>query len=106
MEPSVPKLAGVKYNCAPRALRIFFLSSLADSGIAKHNLYPFAAAIIAKPIPVLPLVASKMIFWGVKSPLSSAPLIIKKAVRSLMEPPGFALSSLANIFTFLLGLSF
>jgi len=46
------------------ARRIFFLSSLAASDMVKHSLYPLAAAIIAKPIPVLPLVASRMVFAG------------------------------------------
>jgi hypothetical protein len=35
--PSVPRLAGVKCNSAPRAFSIFFLSSLADSAIAKQT---------------------------------------------------------------------
>ena len=69
------------------------------------NFQDFAAATNARAIPVLPLVASNIIFWGVNSPRSSARLIIKRAVRSLMEPPGLALSNLARIFTFLFGFS-
>ena len=105
MAPSVPRFAGVKKSSAPMAFNIFFRSSLADSERASIILYPLAAATMVSPMPVLPLVASRMILSFVSSPLSSAFSIIYSAVLSLMEPPGLKLSSFAKIVTFLFGLS-
>ncbi len=105
MAPSVPRAAGVKRNSAPRALRIFLRSSLADSDMVRHRRYPFAAATIARPIPVLPLVASRMTLSRVSSPRSSARSIMYRAGRSFTDPPGLKLSSFAKILTSGLGLS-
>ena len=45
-------------------------------------------------MPVLPLVASMMVFSGVSSPAASAASIMARAGRSLTEPPGLKYSSL------------
>ena len=56
-----------------------------------------AAATIASAMPVLPDVGSTMMVWpGVMSPSRSAASIIDRPMRSLTEPPGLKLSSLAT----------
>jgi hypothetical protein len=52
------------------------------------------AAAIARPIPVLPLVASTTTPPGLSSPRRSAPSMIASPIRSLTEPPGFRFSAL------------
>src|SRR5438477_1239966 len=51
---------------------------------------------MAREIPVLPLVASRMIRSGVSSPDSSAASIIRLAMRSFSEPVGLSPSSFAH----------
>src|SRR5438874_4121449 len=51
---------------------------------------------MAREIPVLPLVASRMIRSGVSSPDSSAASIIRLAIRSFSEPVGLSPSSFAH----------
>jgi hypothetical protein len=58
------------------ALRIFFLSSLTASDMTSRMRYPLTAATSANPIPVLPLVASRMILSLVSSPFLSASSIM------------------------------
>ena len=60
------------------------------------HLYPLIIAAIAKPIPVFPDVPSIMVPPGFKIPLFSASSIIFKAIRSLIEFPGFVVSILAK----------
>src|SRR5581483_6713655 len=55
----------------------------------------FTFATIASEIPVLPLVGSSSARPGSSSPEASASRIIASAIRSLIEPVGFAPSSLA-----------
>jgi hypothetical protein len=55
--------------------------------------------IIAREIPVLPDVGSRMVWPGRMSPRSSASSMSERATRSLIEPVGFADSSLAQIRT-------
>ena len=63
----------------------------------RMHLYPLAAATIARPIPVLPLVLSTMVVLpGEMSPRFSASSIIESAMRSLTLPPGFCISSLTS----------
>ncbi|MNE27772.1 hypothetical protein D3C80_1211930 [compost metagenome] len=64
-----------------------------ESGMTKINLYPFTAATIAKPIPVLPDVASIIVLPCFNNPFCSASSIIDKAILSLILAPGLALSS-------------
>ena len=99
MAPSVPRCAGVNSISAPRAARILTRSSLTASDMVNKMSYPLTAATMARPIPVLPLVASKMVLPLINAPDFSASSIIFKAGRSLMDPPGLSPSSLASIST-------
>lgn len=56
--PFMPLAALVKTSSAPNAFKRTLLSRLMDAGIVKMSLYPFEAAINARPIPVFPLVGS------------------------------------------------
>ena len=53
-------------------------------------------ATIAKAMPVLPLVGSRIVRSVVSAPLASAASIIASAIRSFVEPVGFCPSSLAH----------
>ena len=59
MDPPVPFAPGDRMSSAPYALIMLLLSVLTDSGMTSVSLYPFAADIIARAMPVLPEVASK-----------------------------------------------
>ena len=61
------------------------------------TLYPFAAPTMARAIPVLPLVDSRMTLSGVKAPDASACSINDSAIRSFTLPLGLDPSSLAKI---------
>src|ERR1035438_911832 len=50
----------------------------------------------AKPTPVLPAVASRIVDPACSTPRASASRIIPRAARSLILPPGFRNSNLAN----------
>jgi hypothetical protein len=52
-------------------------------------------AAIASPMPVLPEVPSTMVPPGFNSPDLSAASTIASPIRSLSEPPGLTVSSLA-----------
>ena len=58
------------------------------------HLYPFTAATIARPIPVLPAVPSTIVPPGFSAPTCSASCTMYMAVRSLRERPGFVNSHL------------
>src|SRR5690242_4601601 len=58
--------------------------------------YPFTAAAIARPTPVLPEVGSTIVPPGRSFPSRSARSIIGSPIRSFTEPPGFRYSSLAS----------
>ena len=66
----------------------------------KIHLYPFTAAVIASPIPVLPLVASIIVPPGFNIHFLSASSIIEKPMRSFTLQPGLADSNFANICGF------
>ncbi len=51
---------------------------------------------MARPMPVLPDVGSMIVPSGLSSPLASAASIIDSAMRSLIDPPGFARSDLVQ----------
>ena len=51
----------VRTSSAPNAFKRTRLSKLIDAGMVKISLYPFEAAINARPIPVFPLVGSTKI---------------------------------------------
>ncbi len=57
------------------------------------------AQTMARPMAVLPLLASRTILPEVSSPLASACSIIRRAMRSLTDPPGFRISSFARSST-------
>src|SRR5436190_7457403 len=70
------------------------------SGIVKMQRYPFTAAAIASPTPVLPLVASTIKPPGLSRPSRSAASIIARPMRSLTEPPGLKNSAFAHTGVF------
>ncbi len=61
------------------------------------TLWPLTAPIMARPMPVLPDVASKIVFPLVSRPRASPSSIIDKAGLSLTEPPGLNHSALPKI---------
>src|SRR2546422_8012977 len=63
--------------------------------MVKMQRYPFTAAAIASPTPVLPDVASTISPPGLRRPSRSAASIIATPIRSLTEPPGLKNSALA-----------
>ncbi len=82
---------------APKALSKTRRSIDMDSGMVSFNLYPFAAATIARPMPVFPEVGStRTVFPGVISPRASASVIMLNAMRSFTEFAGLLLSNLTT----------
>jgi hypothetical protein len=71
-------------------------SLLILSGIVNTQRYPFTAAVMARPKPVLPEVLSTRVAPGLMSPASSARRTILTAMRSFTEPPGLRFSILAS----------
>ncbi len=63
-------------------------------GMTSTHLYPRTAAIIARLMPVLPLVASMIVAPGRIAPSFSAAVIIAYAGLSFTLPAGFCDSSL------------
>lgn len=60
------RLGYLLITLAPSAFSKTLLSRLIDAGIVKISSYPFAAATIANPMPVLPEVGStKTVFPGI-----------------------------------------
>src|SRR5690606_7206150 len=80
-------------------------STVEFSGITNSMSRPYCLATMAKPIPVLPLVASINFDPVLKSPRSSPFLMMERAGRSLTLPPGLFPSNLKNSSTLGLGLS-
>ena len=70
------------------------------SGIVMMMRYPRAAAMLARPMPVLPEVGSMMVPPGCSSPEASAASIMALATRSLTEPPGLKYSSFTSTRAF------
>ncbi|MNQ91367.1 hypothetical protein D3C85_1067420 [compost metagenome] len=69
------------------------------AGITSSISKPYKLAIIARAIPVFPLVASTSLVSGLTWPRSIALLIIFNEALSFTLPPGLLPSSLANTFT-------
>ncbi len=92
----MPSLPGVKINSAPRAASSFLRSTLIVSGMTSASLYPLAAQTKARPIPVLPLVGSRMTVSGPIRPSVSAAWTMLKPIRSLTLERGLKDSSLAS----------
>ena len=72
-------------------------STLYSSGIVRITLYPLAAATMASPIPVFPLVGSTIIPPGFRRPCRSAASIMLRPMRSFTLPPGLNDSNLTSI---------
>src|SRR5467141_4131342 len=81
---------------APRARSSRAFSCDILSGMVKMQWYPFTAAAIARPTPVLPDVASTIKPPGLSFPSRSAASIIARPMRSLTDPPGLKSSDLPN----------
>jgi hypothetical protein len=81
--------AEVKITFAPYAYIVWILYLVEFSGMTSSMCRSNIAAIIAKAIPVLPLVGSINFIPGLISPLAKAYLIMLKAGLSLTLPPGF-----------------
>mmetsp|Transcript_15655 Transcript_15655/g.28086 ORF Transcript_15655/g.28086 Transcript_15655/m.28086 type:complete len:216 (-) Transcript_15655:3-650(-) len=97
--PPIPLALGVRTTSAPRARRTMRRSMDIDSGIVRISLYPRAAAMKAKAIPVFPEVGStSTVCPGVIFPAFSASRIIERPIRSLTELIGSMLSSFAYTF--------
>src|SRR3954447_26781091 len=58
--------------------------------------WPFSRAAMARPVPVLPEVGSMIVPPGRRRPSRSAASIIRRATRSLIDPPGLKTSILAT----------
>ena len=93
--PAMPSAPGVSTTSAPNALISEILSALMVSGMTMTHLYPRKAPTIARPMPVLPEVGSMMVIPSFRAPEPSASLIMNRAARSLMEPPGLSPSTFA-----------
>src|SRR5215813_291951 len=66
------------------------------SGITQTSRYPRSLATMARLMPVLPLVGSKIVSPGRNRPSASAARTIHSAARSLTLPVGLRSSSLAH----------
>ncbi len=66
----IPRAPSVNTSSAPSADRSFLRSMLIVSGIVMMSRYPFTAATIASPKPVLPLVGSMITLSLFNSPVS------------------------------------
>ncbi len=66
------------------------------SGIVTISLYPRAAQVKARAIPVLPLVGSTITVSGLILPAASAASIMATPIRSLTDQSGLKFSSLAT----------
>ena len=95
-----PPAAGEAIIFAPHISRSWRRSAEVFSGITQINLYPRTFEIIAREIPVLPDVGSKIVAPGFSEPSRSAASIIESAARSFTEPVGFRSSILAHKRTF------
>src|SRR5262249_23485892 len=88
--------AGVSTTLAPRNRMSLRRSTLKVSAIVTISGYPFAAQTIARPIPVLPDVASITVCPGLSSPDFSAASMTPSASRSLTDPSGLNASILTK----------
>src|SRR6266480_3739513 len=87
---------GIRSTSAPSALISWMRSSVKQSAITISARYPFARHTRASAGPVLPPVYSTTVSPGETRPSRSAPLIIARAIRSFIDPVGFAYSSFSH----------
>ena len=85
---------GVRITLAPKKRISLRRSTETLVGIVATKGYPLAAQTIAKPTPVLPLVASITVCPGFRAPLRSASSMMLMAKRSLTDPAGLKNSAL------------
>mmetsp|Transcript_2410 Transcript_2410/g.6214 ORF Transcript_2410/g.6214 Transcript_2410/m.6214 type:complete len:205 (-) Transcript_2410:1472-2086(-) len=96
--PFMPFAGSVKTSSAPKARSSTRRSRDMLAGIVRTSLYPLAAAMKARPIPVLPLVGSiKVVLPGLIFPASSASVTMAYPILSFTEQHGSMFSSLAAI---------
>src|SRR5687767_12892253 len=88
--------AGVITTLAPRKRISLRRSTLKLSAMVTTSGYPFCAHTMARPMPVLPLVASITVCPGLSLPVRSPSSITPSASRSFTEPSGLN----ASIFTY------
>mmetsp|Transcript_8011 Transcript_8011/g.13893 ORF Transcript_8011/g.13893 Transcript_8011/m.13893 type:complete len:237 (-) Transcript_8011:2-712(-) len=95
--PFMPFAGSVSTRVAPNALRRTRRSRDMDAGMVSTSLYDLAAAMNARPMPVLPLVGSiRVVFPAVIEPLSSASAIMLYPILSFTLQQGSIISSLAH----------
>ena len=83
MAAFMPLAGSVTTNSAPKARRRILRSMDMDAGMVRMSLYPFAAAMNASAIPVLPEVGStSVVLPGVIFPLASAASTMAKPILS------------------------
>ena len=97
--PTARSAAGVTITLAPRKRISLRRSTLKGSAMVTTSGYPLAAQTMARPMPVLPLVASMTVWPGFSAPDFSAASITPSARRSLTEPSGLKASTLTYRFT-------
>ena len=100
MEPSAP---GESMISAPKTWRSWRRSVVTLSGITTVSRWPRSRAIMARLMPVLPLVGSRMIESEVSRPVRSRSSMSALAMRSFSEPVGLNASSFAQRTTLGLG---
>ena len=71
--PGIPFSLGVSSSSAPYAAMIRRRSTVIDSGMTRISRYPFTAATMASPMPVLPDVGSMITLSGFSSPAARRP---------------------------------
>src|SRR5688572_21788912 len=91
-----PPAAGDEMISAPHISRSWRRSAEVFSGMTHTRRYPRSLAAIAREMPVLPEVGSRIVQPGVSAPSFSARSIIHMAGRSLTEPVGLRSSSFAH----------
>src|SRR5574337_365397 len=97
MATLLPFVPAEERSSAPKISRSWRRSGVAFSGITTLTLYPFRRPIMAKAIPVLPLVGSRIVLSFVSSPLRSACSSMYLTIRSFKLPVGLVPSSFAKI---------
>jgi hypothetical protein len=91
-----PPAAGEKMISAPYIRSSCTRSAETFSGITQTSRYPRSLATMAREMPVLPLVGSRMVSPGRSRPAASASRTMNSAGRSLMLPVGLRSSSFAH----------
>src|SRR5689334_16889556 len=91
-----PPAAGEKMISAPYMRSNCTRSLDTFSGITHTSRYPRSLATMAREMPVLPLVGSRIVSPGRSRPAASAERTIHSAARSFTDPVGLRSSSFAH----------